>query len=278
MHCFASGPKTSYYGKGDVTVYRLNRDGTQPLVFGASVLILIYGDAFWPTYTTGDNSSLVATDSMKNFIQRETLNFTGSDLESYCHFIAEKFLATYPQAEGAQVSASQIPYSALEGSGVSFAPAGPDFAHARLELVRAGSSLQISEARSGIKGFRFSGSTGARSRASCATSTPRFPISPIARCICGWIWTGLTPARPPRSPPGRLPPASGNSYTTCSITSNRGAFSRSFIKSEAACWPIFPQLRKSISRRITGTGILPLSAEKQRVFLPILGLLMDVLA
>lgn len=154
MHCFASGPKTSYYGKGDVTVYRLNRDGTQPLVFGASVLILIYGDAFWPTYTTGDNSSLVATDSMKNFIQRETLNFTGSDLESYCHFIAEKFLATYPQAEGAQVSASQIPYSALEGSGVSFAPAGPDFAHARLELVRAGSSLQISEARSGIKGFR----------------------------------------------------------------------------------------------------------------------------
>ena len=80
-------------------------------MFGANVMILIYGDAFWPTYTTGDNTSLVATDSMKNFIQRETMNFTGSDLESYCRFIAEKFMNTYPQAEGAQVTATEIPYS-----------------------------------------------------------------------------------------------------------------------------------------------------------------------
>jgi urate oxidase/2-oxo-4-hydroxy-4-carboxy-5-ureidoimidazoline decarboxylase len=155
MHHFASGPKRSYYGKGDVTVYRLNRNGAHPPVFGAEVLILIYGDAFWPTYTTGDNSSLVATDSMKNFIQRETLDFTGSDLESYCHFIAEKFLMTYPQAEGAQVSASQIPYDVLPGgSGVAFAPAGPDRAHAQIEMIRAGAALRISEARSGIQGFR----------------------------------------------------------------------------------------------------------------------------
>jgi urate oxidase len=160
MHNFASGPKKNYYGKGDVTVYRLNRDGAHhPPVFGANVLILIYGEAFWPTYTTGDNSSLVATDSMKNFIQRETLNFTGSDLESYCHFIAEKFLTTYPQAEGAQVSASRIPYENLPGasglnSSVAFAPAGPDRAHAQIELTRAGRSLEISEARSGIQGFR----------------------------------------------------------------------------------------------------------------------------
>jgi len=156
MHHFASGPKKSYYGKGDVTVYRLNRDGANfPPVFGANVLILTYGDAFWPTYTTGDNSSLVATDSMKNFIQRETLNFTGGDLESYCHFIAEKFLTTYPRAEGAQVSATQIPYESLPASkAVSFAPAGPDRAHAQIELTRAGAALQISQARSGIQGFR----------------------------------------------------------------------------------------------------------------------------
>jgi urate oxidase/2-oxo-4-hydroxy-4-carboxy-5-ureidoimidazoline decarboxylase len=156
MHQFASGSKKSYYGKGDVTVYRLNRGGGSPAVFGANVLMLTYGDAFWPTYTTGDNSSLVATDSMKNFIQRETLQFVGSDLESYCHFIAEKFLTTYPQAEGAQVSASQIPYDALPGgNGVAYAPAGPDFARAQTELVREGAALRIAEIRSGIQGFRF---------------------------------------------------------------------------------------------------------------------------
>ena len=54
--------------------------------FGANVKMLLYGDAFWPTYTVGDNTGLVATDSMKNFIQRETLHFDGSDLESYCQF------------------------------------------------------------------------------------------------------------------------------------------------------------------------------------------------
>ena len=33
--------ETSYYGKGDVTVYRLNRDPGNGAVFGANVLILI---------------------------------------------------------------------------------------------------------------------------------------------------------------------------------------------------------------------------------------------
>ena len=30
MERFASGGKRNYYGKGDVTVYRLNRDGKTP--------------------------------------------------------------------------------------------------------------------------------------------------------------------------------------------------------------------------------------------------------
>src|SRR5579872_4842784 len=96
MHGFRSGEKRNYYGKGDVIVYRLNRDGKQPPLFGASVTMLLYGDAFWPTYTTGDNTGLVATDSMKNFIQRETMNFNEGGLEQYCRFLAEKFLNTYP--------------------------------------------------------------------------------------------------------------------------------------------------------------------------------------
>src|ERR1022692_4891632 len=56
---FASGWKRSYYGKGDVIVHRLNRDGKTTAgaspVFGANITILVYGDAFWPTYATGDN-------------------------------------------------------------------------------------------------------------------------------------------------------------------------------------------------------------------------------
>jgi len=152
---FASGWKRNYYGKGDVIVYRLRRDGKSPCpVFGASVMMLLYGNAFWPTYTTGDNTNLIATDSMKNFIQRETLNFTGNDLESYALFLAEKFLRTYPQTEGIQVSATEIPYGPIPAGSMAFAPGGPNRAIARLELRREGTELRTVEARSGIQGFR----------------------------------------------------------------------------------------------------------------------------
>jgi len=154
MEQFASGWKRSYYGKGDVSVYRLNRDGKTPEgqcpVFGANVLMLVYGDAFWPTYTTGDNTGLVATDSMKNFIQRETQKFEGAGLEEYCQFLASKFLATYAQVEGVQVSATEIPYAAIPHGSSAFAPAGPERATARIEMNREG----VAELASGLRGFR----------------------------------------------------------------------------------------------------------------------------
>jgi urate oxidase len=87
---------------------------------------------------------------MKNFIQRETMNFAGADLESYCRFLAEKFLATYPQTGGIQVQAEAIPYAPLPASHVAFTPDGPDRSRACIELTRDG----IVEARSGIHGFR----------------------------------------------------------------------------------------------------------------------------
>jgi urate oxidase/2-oxo-4-hydroxy-4-carboxy-5-ureidoimidazoline decarboxylase len=150
---FASGAKRSYYGKGDVIVYRLNRDGTTPAgqspVFGANVLLLVYGEAFWPTYTTGDNTGLVATDSMKNFIHRETFEFSGDDLADYCRFLGSRFVDKYAQVDGAQVSAVEIPYAGVNGT-VAFTPSGPDRATARVELRRG----EIIEAVAGIRGFK----------------------------------------------------------------------------------------------------------------------------
>ena len=155
MQQFASGWKRNYYGKGDVVVYRLNRDGAveegRSPVFGANVTILIYGDAFWPTYTTGDNTGLIATDSMKNFVQRETLNYSGGDLEEYGRFLAEKFLDKYAQVEGIQVTATEIPYGPLSHGSTAFAPDGPERLSARIELARDEGVVELA---SGIQGFR----------------------------------------------------------------------------------------------------------------------------
>ena len=73
----------------------------------------------------------------------------GNDLEEYCRFLGEMFLAKYPQVEGLQISASAIPYAPLGGN-VAFVPSGPDAATARLEIDRTG----IVEAASGVRGFK----------------------------------------------------------------------------------------------------------------------------
>jgi urate oxidase / 2-oxo-4-hydroxy-4-carboxy-5-ureidoimidazoline decarboxylase len=142
MHRFASGPRRNYYGKADVVVYRLRPEA----VFGANVTMLVYGDSFWPTYTTGDNTGLVATDSMKNFIQWETAHFEGGALEPYCRFLAEKFLAKYPQTEGIQVEAHEIPYEGV----IDFVPRTEERAMARVEMTRTAPV----ESSSGVVGFR----------------------------------------------------------------------------------------------------------------------------
>lgn len=160
MQPFFSGPKSHYYGKGDVSVYRLNRDGRAPAgqspVFGASVTLLVHGAAFWPTYVTGDNTNLIATDSMKNFIQRETMNFAGGDLEGLCHFLGTSFLTRYPQVEGLQVSAEEIPFEQL-GESVAFAPGGPTRAVTRVEMDRS-RLISVVSGLKGFKGLRLGGS------------------------------------------------------------------------------------------------------------------------
>ena len=74
----------------------------------------------------------------------------GTIWKSYCRYLADKFMNTYRQAEGAQVTATEIPYSELTNSGKAFAPSGPDRAWARVEIARDG----LGETRCGINGFR----------------------------------------------------------------------------------------------------------------------------
>jgi urate oxidase / 2-oxo-4-hydroxy-4-carboxy-5-ureidoimidazoline decarboxylase len=197
---FASGPKRHYYGKGDVIAYRLNRDrgtaaGKSP-VFGASVLMLLYGDAFWTSYTRGDNTALIATDSMKNFIQRETMSFEGSDLEGYCRFLAKKFLEKYPQVEGLQISADEIPYTAVdaETTTTAFMPSGPARARAQIELGRTG-LIEVKSAIRGFKLLRLGGSAFKGFVRDEYTTLPDLANRPLQMWLdLEWIYTTLDAA------------------------------------------------------------------------------------
>ena len=83
------------YGKHGVPVYRVFatplRDvapipessftGRDNNLLAYEVDVEVFGEEFLPAYTHGDNTMLVATDSMKNFIIRESLAYPGATLE-----------------------------------------------------------------------------------------------------------------------------------------------------------------------------------------------------
>ena len=81
------------YGKAEVPVYRhyaaplaglapvpeSRFTGRDNALFANEVTVEVFGDNFLPAYTRGDNSNVVATDSMKNFILRQGRRVRGRD-------------------------------------------------------------------------------------------------------------------------------------------------------------------------------------------------------
>ncbi|WP_248930871.1 factor-independent urate hydroxylase [Paenibacillus hamazuiensis] len=131
--------RTMYYGKGDVLVYRTYAKplrvkpipessfaGNENAIFALNVKIAVRGDAFLPSFTEADNTMVVATDSMKNFILRHAADFKGSTVESFLYFIACKFLDRYPQMTGVHLIADRIPFDGVQVSqtGGTFAESG----------------------------------------------------------------------------------------------------------------------------------------------------------
>lgn len=131
--------RTLYYGKGDVFVYRTYATpltGVKPIpesdftghdnvVFALNVKIAVRGEEFLPSFTEGDNSRVVATDSMKNFILRHTADFTGNTVESLLAFLSAKFLDTYPQMTSIEMTGNRIPFDAVTVPGAGgLAPSG----------------------------------------------------------------------------------------------------------------------------------------------------------
>jgi urate oxidase len=149
------------YGKGNVTVYRTyarplvaarripesSFTGRPNILFAVDVDVHVYGDSFLPAYTEGDNSGVVATDSMKNFIHAQALAYDGATLEGFLAFLGARFLETYPSMEWMRVEGREEPFvpvsvpltsGTFDESGVLFARRHQDHATARLDISRDG--------------------------------------------------------------------------------------------------------------------------------------------
>ena len=116
-----SAKKTLCYGKGDVFAYRTyakpltgitpipesNFSGRNNVILGTNIKVAVSGKDFAPSFTEGDNSLVIATDSMKNFIQRHLATYIGSTLEGFAAYVSEAFLDKYPQIESVKLIADR---------------------------------------------------------------------------------------------------------------------------------------------------------------------------
>ena len=113
------------YGKAAVPVYRHDAavltvtaipesafSGRPNHLVAAEVDVEVFGDSFLPAYTHGDNSLVVATDSMKNIILRETASWSGATLESLLAHLGGYFLATYEQMPRLRMTGREIRFDA----------------------------------------------------------------------------------------------------------------------------------------------------------------------
>lgn len=148
------------YGKLRIPVYRVYAcplEGIKPIpesrftgrrntLFAYEIDVDVLGENFLPAYTRGDNSNVVATDSMKNFVLRQALEFTGSTIEELLDLLGRRFLQTYSQMESVRLSGRELPFAQVtvpgherkpfEASQVLFSRSHGDYAVATLAFER----------------------------------------------------------------------------------------------------------------------------------------------
>jgi urate oxidase / 2-oxo-4-hydroxy-4-carboxy-5-ureidoimidazoline decarboxylase len=143
------------YGKLRVPLHRVVNTGDRYDLLACEVSVEVLGENFQAAYTEGDNSAVVATDTMKNFILRESLAHEGDTLEGLLAHLGRGFLATYPVMESVRMSGKELRFDRL--SDKLFAREDGDHGVATVTLAEGGT---ITEARSGRADLRLLKVTG----------------------------------------------------------------------------------------------------------------------
>jgi urate oxidase len=126
-------PLTLHYGKDAVSVYRADEACN---LFAAEVELVAYGDVFLTSYTEGDNSQVVATDSMKNFIHSCALDFEGDSLDEFLALAGRCFVERYEHIERITLDGHELTFE--RRGGVLYQQTYADRGTAWLDIGREG--------------------------------------------------------------------------------------------------------------------------------------------
>ncbi|QIB34145.1 factor-independent urate hydroxylase [Ancylobacter pratisalsi] len=141
------------YGKGHVRIMRVNRDSARHEVRELTVEVLLTG-AFDPSYTVGDNSSVIATDSVKNIVNIVARDNVGAENEVFAGILARYFLDHYAHVSSVEITATETKWARIPIEGAphdhAFVLDGNGKPFINLTATREDSVLT-----SGVLGFTF---------------------------------------------------------------------------------------------------------------------------
>ena len=104
------------YGKARVRVLKIVRAGPVHTLKDLEVAARLKGD-FESSYTSGDNTKVVPTDTIKNTINIFARQHLGPELERFGLILGEHFLTRYPQVHHAQIEISERRWDRLKVDG-----------------------------------------------------------------------------------------------------------------------------------------------------------------
>lgn len=142
------------YGKLSVPVQLVRGER----LLAADISMEVLGQSFLPAYTEGDNSAVVATDTMKNVILRRAHEYDGATLEGLLYDLGRGFLATYPEMEGLRLWAVQQPWVAETGR--LHRRVDGDHDVVEIELAQTDGEIALVDHRAGRVGLRLLKTTG----------------------------------------------------------------------------------------------------------------------
>jgi len=140
------------YGKSQVRLTRVDRDGDRHNLVQLTAQILLEGD-FDNAYVEGDNTNVVPTDTMKNTVYAIAKIHGVKDIESFAQTLAQRFIDKFDHLENADVRVRQQLWHRFDLDGV-------DHGHAFLgggseeNTCHATASREAMKLSSGITGLQ----------------------------------------------------------------------------------------------------------------------------
>ena len=175
------------YGKARVRVVKILRDGARHTVVEADVQVLLEGD-FETSYTKGDNSKVVATDTVKNTINVLSRDHLTTEMEKFALHLGHHFVGRYAQVERAHVEIRERVWERIGDNNHSFtAPGSP------VPWVKAVVTAENEDLSSGVTDWLILKSTesGFSGYPRCEfTTLPETNDRIFATSVtAGWHWT-----------------------------------------------------------------------------------------